>query len=134
MSGNRDILIALGSENLQIAGMALILRLLCVVVSFAFIAGTTAHGLAAAKMELGMLNSDMIADSSGEDCSECFSDENSASSCELSCHSPVSFLSAENTIDASGSAKRIVKKTSDRLEAGIVLGLDPSPPRTIILI
>ncbi|PCJ08094.1 MAG: hypothetical protein COB16_08885 [Rhodobacteraceae bacterium] len=113
--------------------MALILRLLSVVVCFAFLAGTTVQGAAATKMNLAMLSSDMTVDSLGKDCGKCGFGENSAGTCKLVCSAPVSALNPVTTIGTTGPAKRIVEKTSERLDVGIIPGLDPSPPRTFIL-
>ncbi|WIY26769.1 hypothetical protein [Parasedimentitalea psychrophila] len=89
---------------------------------------------AAAKMELGTLNSDMSVANSGEDCGGCVSDENSSGACELIFHSSVSFLNADNIFRATQTTMQSARVASGRLETGITLGLDPSPPRTTTLI
>ena len=115
--------------------MRIWIRLATLCLSLVLLGGVMLHDVASASMSFDMANSDMTAAVAADDnCPACTSDKTAAAACDLDCTTPV--LLAVTIPDGAVKAVRrsgLISVANLSLQ-GLDLGVDPTPPRSILLI
>ena len=102
-----------------------------VLLSLALTVGTTTQAAAAAKMQIAM---SVDAANNMDGCSACGSDSSKKpASCDMVCSAPAVAILPDEGAGASGQVRTVAAPHANIVMRGFATGLDPSPPRTIIL-
>lgn len=113
--------------------MSRFVRLICIVISLAFATASTVHGFAATNMEIMMSDSDVIAGAENDSCSGCVSGEDSRGNCDQVFSSPMSLVQCDTASATAALPRQVHLNSGERAATGTNPGLDPSPPRKVIL-
>ncbi|WP_143155490.1 hypothetical protein [Loktanella atrilutea] len=93
------------------------------------------HDVASASMSFEMADSDMTAAVAADDnCPACTSDKTAAAACDLDCTSPVLLAVSTPTSAVKAMRRSGLTSVADLSLQGLDLGVDPTPPRSILLI
>ncbi len=115
--------------------MRLWIRLATLCLSLVLVGGVMLHDVASASMSFDMADTDMTAEVAADDnCPACTSDKTAAVACDLDCTTPVLLA-----VTTPGGAVKAVRSSSLISGAGfslegLDLGVDPTPPRSTLLI
>jgi hypothetical protein len=115
--------------------MRIWIRLATLCLSLVLLGGVLLHDVASASMSFDMANSDLTAAVAADDnCPACTSGKTAMLACDLDCTAPILLaaatpISAVKTVRSSG-----LVSVADLSLQGLDLGVDPTPPRNILLI
>jgi hypothetical protein len=111
--------------------MANVVRIIMILLSLALTVGATAQTAAAAGMQIAMsVDTPMNRDG----CSACQPESaGKAASCDLVCSAPAFAILPDEGAGALVQVRAVAVRQANTVLRGLATGLDPSPPRTIIL-
>ncbi|MCF7702043.1 hypothetical protein [Loktanella sp. M215] len=115
--------------------MRIWIRLATLCLSLVLLGGVMLHDVASANMSFDMANRDMTAAVAADDnCPACTSDKTTKVACDLDCTAPV-LLAVSTPTSAVKAVRRsgLISVAALSLE-GLDLGVDPTPPRSTLLI